>query len=134
MTPLVVRAPGEMRRIGLFGIVVGIAAIGLMLLAYRESRKTLAGDQRDVAGLERQLDSVRALARAATDSAARKRLDEEVAMREFRLSTRAFHIPMRAESLRIWWTFAGAGVRWLALGGLCIALGLIAVRSARRGG
>jgi hypothetical protein len=131
---LVVRSPGDRRRLGAALITIGIATISFMLLAHQHSRKTLAGDQRDVAGLQRQLDSVRALHRTATDSATAQRLRDEVTMRERGLSRRAFHIPLRQESQRIWWTLPGSGVRWTALGALLIALGLIAVRSGRPGG
>jgi hypothetical protein len=130
----VTRARGEMRRIGIVSITLGAAAIAVMLFAYQDNRKTMAGDIRDVTGLQRQLDSVRAQHRAATDSVTAKRLGEEVAMRESGLSRRAFHIPLRQESVRVWWTFSGAGVRWTALGALLIALGSIALRSGRREG
>jgi hypothetical protein len=131
---LVTRAPGDMRRIGVFAITLGVAAIVLMVYAYRDNRTTLAGDIRDVAGLQRQLDSVRTLHGATTDSATTKRLGDEVTMREMGLSRRAFHIPMRQESVRRWWTLSGAGVRWIALGGLFVALGTIVLRSGRPGG
>ncbi len=126
--------PRDMQRIGTVAVTLGVAAIVMMLYAYQDNRKTLAGDLRDVAGLQRQLDSVRALQRTPTDSATAKRLGDEVAVRENGLSRRAFHIPMRQESVRLWWTFSGAGVRWMILSAILLVIGTIALRSARRGG
>ena len=130
----ITRAPSDIRRLGIVAITMGIAALAISLYAYLDNVRTLAGDQRDVAGLERQLDSVRALARSAGDTAVARRLSEEVSMREYGLSRRAFHVPMRAESVRTWWTLRGAGIRWTALGVLLVALGAISARSGRRGG
>lgn len=128
------RTPADLRRIGLVAITVGLAAIVLAVVAYRGNVKTLAGDRRDVAGLERQLDSARAALRAATDSGAAARLREEIRTREYGLSRRAFHIPPREEAVRTWWRPTGTGGLASVLGIILLALGVIAVRSGRRGG
>ena len=128
------RSPADLRRIGFVAITIGLAAIVLAVVAYRDNVKTLAGDRREVAGLERQLDSARAVLRATADSGAAARLREEIRTREYGLSRRAFHIPLRDEAVRTWWRPTGRGGLAVAFGLILLALGITAVRSGRRGG
>jgi hypothetical protein len=127
-------APEELRRTGIVAITLGAMAIAISIYAYRWSRDTQAGDIRDVTALVIELDSVRGALRATRDSGEIARLRASVEFREHHLSRRAFHIPMRAESLRTWWRPTGRGTLAVAAGLLLIALGLTALRSARRGG
>jgi hypothetical protein len=133
MSPLT-RSRADLRLAGILGVTLGLALLVLDVSVFRFHRSTLEGDTRDVSGLQRQLDSVRALHRGTSDAAVRGRLEDEIRTREVGVSRRAYHIPGRAETVRRWWTPGGPGVLWAGAGAALLALGVIALRSARRAG
>lgn len=133
MSPIT-RSASDLRLAGILGVTLGLALLVLDPLVYRFHRTTLAGDTRDVAGMQRQLDSVRRVHRGTADSATRARLADELRTREAGIARRAYHIPGRAETVRRWWTPSGPGLLLGGAGAVLLALGVTALRSARRAG
>ena len=102
--------------------------VGAFLLSGIRER----GHAEDLGGIARLqviLDSTRGALAAATTATDSTRIAAEVKEREYYLGRRAFHVPLRQESIDAWWTLSGAGARFLILGALCIlAAGVLTIR------
>ncbi len=113
-------------------ILVGATLVASAVLVERSNQQSLDTEVRGIAMLRTRADSVRALyvsAPNATDSARfKKELDERI----YGIGRREFHVPLKQETLRSWWTSRGVGTRLSAIGILIMLVGLfLARRSAR---
>lgn len=110
-------------------LIVGAALIAGAIVSRSVWMQSHEADLRGIATLRTRLDSTRAALAAATTAADSSRLVPEVAEREFYLNRRAFHTPLRQETLDAWWSLRGPGTLLATLGTFCLALaGILAVR------
>jgi hypothetical protein len=126
------RPANEWRAVGIALLAIGAAVVVLTVLAYRDNVDTLAGDRRQVAALELEIDSVRKAWQRDTVAESTARLRDDLRRREFLLGRRAFHVPVRAESVARWWRPGGTGFTALVIATLLIVLGAISLHRARR--
>jgi hypothetical protein len=126
------RSPREWRALGIALMAIGASVAVFAILAYRHSVDTLAGDRREVAALEREIDSVRQAWQRDTIGESTARLRDDLRRREYLLGRRAFHVPVRAESVALWWRPGGTGFNALVIAMLLVAIGAIALHRARR--
>lgn len=126
------RPANEWRAVGIALLAIGAAVAVFAVLAYRSNVDTLAGDRREVAALELEIDSVRKAWQRDTVAESAARLRDDLRRREYLLGRRAFHVPVRAEAVARWWRPGGSGFMALVIATLLVAIGALSLQRARR--
>jgi len=112
-------------------LVAGVLVIVSTIAVDQHQRTGHAEDVRGIANLRRSLDSTRALLVSATTAADSLRIADAVKEREYYLSRREFHVPLRQEQLDSFWTPGGRGTIFIACGAGLIILGVVLLRLPR---
>lgn len=113
-------------------ILAGATLVASAFLVERGKQRTLDADVRGIAMLRTRVDSVRALYESASNAADSTRFKKELDERIYGVGQRSFHVPLRQETLRSWWTQRGIGTWLSAIGVLMMLIGLFFVRRIAR--
>lgn len=115
----------------LMPLLLGVALIAGAITLNVQRARIHADDVRGVRALRAELDSVRALASAATSREDSTQLAGIVARRAAMLARREFHVPSRQEAIDGWWSHRGPGTLIAACGAGLVALSLLQFRRSR---